>query len=123
MTKIMRTTPVMATIIFLPTEERKNEEVAVTGLDSQPFGRWITESRSRVFCVKALGRARPFGARQLFGKGTRRRAVRRANGGDLEVKGKKFRRRRAGVRGALRMGPRPRRLRSVFVRRGFVAHS
>ena len=34
MTNTIRTTPVTATIIFLPTDERKNEEDAVTGLEA-----------------------------------------------------------------------------------------
>jgi hypothetical protein len=55
MTNAIRTTPVMATIIFLPTEDRKNEESALTAWKLQLSGRWIAESRSRVFRVKLPG--------------------------------------------------------------------
>src|SRR5437868_10989572 len=119
MTKIIRMTPVMATIIFLPTEERKNEEVAVTGLDSQPFGRWIFESRSRVFCVKAQGRERSFGARQLFGTGTQHTAGRRAIDGDLEVRGKTFRDRPAFALRRPRKLPAPVRPRCAIARQEY----
>src|SRR3954463_3585199 len=58
MTKAIRITPVIATIIFLPTDERKNDVGAVTGMrSSSRSAAGCLKIRSRPICVKPSAKA------------------------------------------------------------------
>src|SRR5436309_9199447 len=89
MMKAIRTTPVSATMNFFPTDERKKEERAVTGLAASTLWPLLAESRSHVFCVKPSPAARRFGVRQLCGKESPSKPGRRASDDGPGERGRK----------------------------------